>query len=258
MTIQNILRDAGRFALVQRSLRMMDGVEYRRIRTSEELGDIIALRHKAYRARNVYVDPHRPMTDEQDLDPAFYTFGVFLDERLVSTLRVHIVTSSNRECNSGHYFAATLNPLLDQGMTFMDPTRFAIDPERSAELQGLPFITLRLGFIAAKHFRTDYCLSMIKEQHEGFYRSVFRSTQLTPYARFDAVHSRYALFSSPKSMEEPICARFPIFRSTATERSMLFDEPKTGQPRVLSVRPTARIAIRQHEMQVHPARAAAE
>jgi hypothetical protein len=258
MTIQSILKEAGRSALVQRAMRMLDDVEYRRIRTTEELADVIELRRKAYRARNVYVDPDQPMTDEQDLDPAFYTFAVFLEEQLVSTLRVHIVTISNRECNSRHYFAPTLDPLLDQGLTFMDPTRFAIDPDRSAELQGLPFVTLRLGFIAAKHFCTDFCLSMIKEQHEGFYRSVFRSTQLTPYMQFNAVHARYALFSSPKSMEEPICTRFPIFRSTATERSMLFDEPAAGRPRVLSVRPTARLAIRQLETEAHLHRAAAE
>jgi hypothetical protein len=245
MNTQNMLREAAHLALVERVMRVMDHVEYRRVRTVEDLEAVVALRQRAYRAHNVYVRDDQPMTDAQDLDPRFFTFAVYLHEELLATLRVHIVTAANPECNSLHYFPDVLMPLVGQGLTFMDPTRFAIDPDLGTDVPGLPLITLRLGFLAAKHFETDYCLSMIKEQHQKFYRKVFRSTQLTPFLAFEAVHARYALFSSPKTMEDVICQAFPLFRSTPTERKLLFAEPAKGAPAVLSVQPSARLATRQ-------------
>lgn len=248
MNSQNILMHTAHLALVERAMNVLDGLEYRRVRSIEDLEPVIALRTKAYRAHNVYVDHGQPMTDGFDLDPRFFTFGVYWEERLVASLRIHIVTSETPACNSRDYFPEVLDPLIDQGLTFMDPTRFAIDPDVSFDAQAMPLVTLRLGFLAAKHFGTDFCLSMIKEKHKLFYRKVFRSTQMTPFQTFAAVHSQYALFSSPRSMEDVICQKFPIFRSTQTERNMLFGRTLPGQPPVLSVRPTARLAMRQRAL----------
>ncbi len=242
MNSYNILEKTAHSGLIERLLRTLDDIEYRRVATGEELEAVIRLRERAYRSHNVYVRTDQPMTDPQDLDPRFFTFGVYWREQLLSTLRLHIVTSDNPVCNSRDYYPDVLNPLIDQGLSFMDPTRFAIEPGADQDVPGLPLITLRLGFVAAKHFEADYCLSMIKETHTAFYRKVFRSTQMTPFLSFGAVHARYALFSSPKSMEDPICMRYPIFRSLRKERELLFDVPRHGQPRVLNVKPTARLA----------------
>lgn len=247
MNTLNILKRAAHSGFIERSMRTMESIEYRRITTIEDLEPIIDLRHKAYKAHNVYVRDDQPMTDDQDLDPRYYTFGVFWHEQLLATLRVHIVTSANPVCNSRDYYPDFLDPLIAQGVSFMDPTRFAIDPDAGQELQTLPLITLRLGFVAAKHFQTDYCLSMIKEQHMGFYRKIFRSTQVTPFLAFKAVHAKYALFSSSKSMEDAICQSYPIFRSTKTERNLLFQPHLAGMPKVLSVKPSASYALRQYE-----------
>lgn len=245
----NFLRNAAHRGFINRSMRMMENIEYRRITNLEDLEPVIALREKAYRAHKIYVRSDQPMTDEQDLDPRFFTFGVFWQEELLSTLRVHIVTQENPVCNSRDYYPNFLDPLIAQGVTFMDPTRFAIDPDLGKELQTLPLITLRLGFLAAKHFDTDFCLSMIKERHVNFYRKVFKSSQVTPFLPFEAVHSHYALFSSSKSLENAICEDYPIFRSTQTERNLLFQAHEIGNPRVLSVKPSAEFAQAQFEKQ---------
>lgn len=239
----SILQKTARSGLAERLMRSMYDIEYRRVLTVEDLEPVISLRQKAYTAHNVYVRTDQPMTDEMDLDPRYYTFAVYWREQLLATLRIHIVNSDNPVCNSRDYYPDFLDPLISQGLTFMDPTRFAIDPDLGQDLQALPLFTLRLGFVAAKHFGADYCLSMIKEQHMPFYRKVFKSTQMTPFLPFDAVHARYALFSSPKSMEESICQDYPIFRSTETERNLLFRAPPKGLPRFLSVRPSANLAI---------------
>jgi hypothetical protein len=240
----NILQKTARNGFAERLMRSLDDIEYRRVLTTEDLEPVIKLRQKAYRAHNVYVRAHQPMTDDQDLDPRYFTFAVYWQEQLVSTLRIHIVNSDNPVCNSRDYYPDFLDPLISQGLSFMDPTRFAIDPDSGKYLKSLPLFTLRLGFLAAKHFDTDYCLSMIKEQHMAFYREVFKSTQMTPFLPFDAVHARYALFSSPKSMEESICQNYPIFRSTETERNLLFRALPKGIPQVLNVRPSASLTLK--------------
>ena len=174
----NILQRTAHNGFNERLMRALDDIEYRRISTLEDLEPVVRLRERAYRAHNVYVQRDQPMTDEQDLDPRYFTFAVFWREQLLSTLRVHIVTNDNPVCNSLDYFPDFINPLLSQGLTFMDPTRFAIDPDLGHDIPSLPLVTLRLGFVAAKHFNTDYCLSMIKQQHMAFYRKIFRSTQM--------------------------------------------------------------------------------
>jgi hypothetical protein len=247
MDTQELLKTAGQSAFVHHALHTLDSTEYRRVVHAEDLDDVLALRRAAYLRHEVYARDDQPMTDRFDLDPRCFTFGVHVNGVLAASIRIHIVNSSNCDSNSVQFFGDALKPLIDQGLSFMDPTRFACSKAISQEHPGLPLATLRLGFMAAKHFGADFCLSMIREEHELFYRRVFRSTQIAPYAHFPVFKPRYALFSSPKSMEEPICQRFPIFRSTRTERALLFDEAKPGQPRVLGVRPTARIAMRQHE-----------
>jgi hypothetical protein len=243
MSTFNIFFSAARSGLNERLMSSMDGIEYRRIITAEDLEPIIDLRRKAYKAHNVYISSDHPMTDDQDLDPRYFTFAVYRSDRLLSTLRIHIVSRENPTCNSRYYYPDFLDPLISQGLTFMDPTRFAVDPDIGQDMPSLPLITLRLGFLAAKYFETDYCLSMIKEQHMAFYRRVFKSTQMTPFKSFEAVHSRYALFSSPRAMENTICSAYPMFLSTETERRLLFQGWKKGDPAVLSVRPSASVAL---------------
>ncbi len=243
MNVRNLIDRVATGSYLAKIYEHMDYIDYRRITLSEDLIQISDLRQKSYASANIYSDNNQKMLDSFDFDPDTYVFGVYYREIIVSTVRIHILNSVIRNSNSIKYFPNILNPLLDQGMSFMDPTRFAIDPQVDAEIPGLPLITLRLGFMAAKHFNCDYCISMIKEGHAAFYRRFFQSSQIAPYTQFPAFTAKYALFSSPKSMEETICNRYPIFRSLAKEREMLFDKPKPGYPANLSVKPTARIAI---------------
>ena len=246
MNVQNLIYKVASGGYSEKIFEFMDDFDYRRVRSSEDLNEISNLRRRSYLSAHIYSDENRAMTDALDRDPDVFVFGAYHRNRLVSTVRIHIVNDANRGGNSRAFFSNILDPLLDQGLSFMDPTRFAIDPSIEDEIPGLPLITLRLGFLAAKHFNCDYCLSMIKEGHGAFYRRTFQSSQIAPYSQFSAFTSKYALFSSPRSMEDVICARYPIFRSLAKEREMLFDAPKFGWPANLSVKPTARIATQIH------------
>ena len=69
-----------------------------------------------------------------------------------------------------------MNPLLDAGRTFIDPVRFAADPEIMREYPMLPYLTLRIVTMATDYFQTDYCLSVFKPNHRAFYKRIFNSS----------------------------------------------------------------------------------
>jgi hypothetical protein len=245
MNMQNLLISVALNTYSEKVLSIMDNIEYRRVTSAEDLEQIARIRRLAYEKAGSFSDPSRPVTDAFDLDPRNFVFGVWWDNRLVSSVRVHILQPDNLTSNAYRYFPDVMRPMLDQGLTFMDPTKFVIDPALEDDVPGLSPITLRLGFLAAKHFECDFCLSMIRPRHSAFYRRVFLATQITPAVQFADFSAPYALHSSPRSNEEPICQNYPFFRSLAQERRLLFDRPARGEPPVLGVKPTARYAIRQ-------------
>ncbi len=72
-------------------------------------------------------------------------------------------------------FGDVLHPRLDRGEVFVDPARFAADPEKGQRFPELPYLTVRLGYMACDHFNADTGLSMVRTDHQAFYRRVFLS-----------------------------------------------------------------------------------
>jgi hypothetical protein len=244
MNTQVLLTQSARQAAVDRVFSLLEDIEYRRVLTAEDLDAVARVRRAAYADAEVYANPDQPVVDDYDLDPRVYVFGVHWRERLVATMRIHILSQQNRKSNSLSYFPDVLEPLIDQGMTFMDPTRFAVDPRFEQAVPGLATVVLRLGLAAVRHFNCDFGLAMIKEGHGGFYRKVFNYTQMTPFQKFATFNPRYALYSTSRSHADDVCRNQPVLDGLALESRLLFASPKHGEPAVLSVRPTAKLALR--------------
>ncbi|QKV20344.1 N-acyl amino acid synthase FeeM domain-containing protein [Oricola thermophila] len=217
----------------------MDRIEYRRIVSPEDFEDISQLRSLAFDAHAIYSRKlNGNATDDSDFWPGVQVFGMYYDRELVSTIRIAHVTPKNRDCQAVRLFPEVLDPLLDQGQTFIDPSRFAVNDEISRDVPGLALLTLRLAFMATKYFGVDACLGLVTEDHVPFYRRVFRSTVIAGPKKCEGFAVPLVLFASPLR-EEEICARYPLFRSTAKEREMLFDTPASGMP-PLTILPTAK------------------
>ena len=118
------------------------------------------------------------MRDEFDELPNAFCYGIYIDGRLVSSLRLHHVTREHKVSPSYSVFPDVLDPLLEAGHTFIDPGRFTADLEASLAYPALPFLTLRIAVMAVWHFRVKYCLSTVRPEHVAFYRRVFNSTKL--------------------------------------------------------------------------------
>ena len=72
-------------------------------------------------------------------------------------------------------FGDVLHPRLDQGEVFIDPLRLAADPEKARRFPELPYLTVRLGYMACEHFNADTGLALVRAEHQAFYRRVFLS-----------------------------------------------------------------------------------
>lgn len=119
--------DSGSFS--EKLMLLLDRVEFRRVEGGEDMEDIARLRFKAYKAVNLMELTGSTLIDRLDDDSHAYVFGIYLDERLVSTVRVHHVTPDHRVSTSGLIFGEEIDVFLDAGMVLIDPGRLAVDPE---------------------------------------------------------------------------------------------------------------------------------
>src|SRR3569833_3060783 len=154
---------------------LMDRVEYRRV-AGDQMDPVYRLRYEAYRREEfVPTNAQQIVRDEFDDLPNVYCYGVYIDDRLVSSVRFHHLTPKYRNSLSYSIFTDVLDPLLDQGKTILDPGRFTADYEASLSFPALPFLTLRIATMAVQHFSADYVLNAVRPEHGAFYRRVFRS-----------------------------------------------------------------------------------
>lgn len=243
-----IVRDARRVvenhgsSFARNVMALMERTEYRRCEKGEDLEDIYRLRYKAYRAIDM-VQPNASRTVVDDLDDLAncYRFGIYVDGRLISTIRIHHLTAALPQSAAMRAFPDIMMPRLDAGDTFIDPSRFAVDPEWSRVYPQIPYITLRLAGMACIWFAAPFCLSTTREEHAGFYRRIYRSEQIGPPRDYPGLNYKYVLSQADvEAIRERSFARFPFFRSTPMEQRLLFSKPGPGELAPLTILPTAK------------------
>jgi hypothetical protein len=174
----------------------------------------------------------RRIIDCYDDAPNAWIFGIYLDGELCSSLRLHVLTSEKRMSYSTELFGDVLHNRLDRGEVFIDPARFAADPEKARQFPELPYVALRLAYLACDHFNADTGLAMVRTDHQEFYRRVFLHETITEPRAFPGWHSKKVVLmaSDFRTLRERVLARFPIMRSSAAERQMLFQRGDDRSP----------------------------
>lgn len=158
---------------------LLERVEYRRCEKGEDLEAIYRLRYKAYRNHGtVPQSAERVTTDLFDDTPNCYRFGVWIDNELVSTVRLHHLTHEQPYSSVMDIFGDIISPRLERGETFINPTMFAADPYFATIYRALPYVTLRLAVVANSHFDTTSCICVIRDDHTAFYKRVFGAVQV--------------------------------------------------------------------------------
>ena len=222
-------------------LQFLDRVEYRRIIYAEDLEEIGRLRYRSYRTRNVMHEAEVPsIVDDIDHDSHAFVFGVHVDGQLVSTLRIHHITPDHRRGTSYALFPDVLDPLLNSGMHFVDPTRFAADPELLSEYPAIPYITLRIAAMASEFFAADQCLASVKPEHMAFYKRIFGTSVMADAREHEGYGIKVGLGAAPiRNIRDAVAVRFPFFKSQPHERRAMFADMRNSSV-PLTILPTAK------------------
>jgi hypothetical protein len=229
-------------AFARNVLSLLERVQYRRCDKGEDLEAIFRLRYRAYRAHGFVPEtPGQQTSDTFDDTPNAFCFGVFFEDELISTVRVHYLSQHYSDGPVMKSFGDVLLPRLERGETFINPTMLAADPDCTSIVRAIPYLTLRLAVIANAFFDTTSCVCVIREEHTAFYHRIFGATQV-------GEPRPYPPFTVPVMLYESRCdlnmastvARFPFFRSTPLEQRMLFGTPREGELAPLTILPTAK------------------
>jgi hypothetical protein len=217
-----------RASLFVRGGALFDRVDYRRIETPEEKDQLYLMRYRAYRHGEL-IPPSESerYSDRYDDAPDALTFGIYVDGELCSSIRLHVLTSERRVSYTTELFGDVLHPRLDKGEVFIDPARFVADPEKAQRFPELPYLTVRLVFLACEYFNADTGLAVVRATHQAFYRRVFLNETIAEPRPFPNALARVALMASDfRAVRERVLDRFPIMRSSAFERRMLFQRDR--------------------------------
>ncbi|MEZ5810243.1 MAG: hypothetical protein R3D45_02420 [Rhizobiaceae bacterium] len=223
-------------------LKFLDRVEYRRCDRGEDFEAICRLRYKAYESSGL-LPPGGPkkISDDLDFKPNCHNFSIHVDGMLVSTLRIHHLTGERPWGPSMAVYEDVVAPRLAAGEHFIDPSRFASDPDWSTQMPEIPYITLRLAGMACMYFDAPFCLSTIRPEHSAFYRRVYGSRQIGELRNYPRFTRKVGLYQADvEAIRERSFVRYPFFKSTAVEQRLLFDRPSAGADAPLTVLPTAR------------------
>jgi hypothetical protein len=217
--------------VVQRNADPLEHVDYRRIESPEEKDEIYRLRYRAYlREGAILPSETERVTDIYDDLPNSFIFGVYLHGELYSSIRVAVLTSQWRRSTSGDMFPDLLRSELDRGRIIVDPTRFVADPDKARKFPELPYITVRLGYVACAYFNAHLGLANVRPEHRAFYRKVFLQEPWgEPRICPGLIKPVGLMVAKYPEIRERVFRRFPFMRSSAFERRMLFERAEGPQ-----------------------------
>jgi hypothetical protein len=216
----------------ERVASLLEVVDYRLALDDEDKDAIYRLRYEAY-LREGAIGPSfsRRFQDKFDETDNCWTYGFYIEGRLVSSIRIHVATSAYPDMPSGATFPEILLPELDAGRAIIDPTRFVIDWLASRTYPELRYIVVRLPYIACEFFQADLLLASVRTEHQAFYKRVFGHQIVAPARPYPTLAKPISLMTLDYiANKERVQQRYPFFRSTFFERRMLFDVAAMSRP----------------------------
>jgi N-acyl amino acid synthase FeeM len=227
--------------LLTRGAQLLDRTDYRLAETEADKEAIYRLRYRAYLHEGA-IEPRidRRLTDRFDNLPNSWIFGVYFDGQLASSIRISLATSDNPETPAVDAFRDLLEPQLARGKVIVDPNRFVADPLRKDKFAELPYMTVRLGYVACAYFNADIGTATVRQEHQAFYRRVFLQEALCAPRPYPTLTKPLCLMAADYlSVRERIFERYPCFRSSYFERRKLFERSplERDRPELPLIRP---------------------
>ena len=210
--------------LSERIQQLLPRVSYKLAVTREDRDQIFRLRHDAYLLEGAITPQAGGLfSDEADVAKNTLVFGVHIDGALMSSIRLSVGSVSIPCIPSGQVFPEILEPEIESGKTIIDPTRFVVERASSRLFPELPYITLRLAWIAMEHFEADILLAAVRPEHASFYQRFWGTRQITPPRLYSPLTKPVCLtISDYAAVRDAILARYPFLHSTRPERDDVF------------------------------------
>ena len=207
-----------------RGVEVLERVDYRLAVTPEEKNEIYRLRYRAYLNEGaIEPNPTKMTTDRFDEMPNSWVFGVYYDSVLCSSIRITVASPEYPDTPSMDVFGDLLYPEVAKGKVIVDPTRFVAEPFPNRRLPDLPYMTVRLAYVACNYFNADLGLATVRTEHQAFYRRVFMHESMSAARTYPGLLKPICLMAVDfPAMREKVFARYPFLRSSHFERRMLF------------------------------------
>jgi hypothetical protein len=207
--------------------------------TYVERDAIFKLRYQSYfRAGLVSQNSFGRHIEPADHADNAYLMGLYIDRRLVSSLRLQIGSAATPNFSSLKFFPHALEPILRCDKTIIDMSCVATDGELAQRYVWLPYMILRSWIMAAEHFRADYIAAAVRPQHQLFYQRVL-GCELHSELRLPPHHLTGVglMILDFASSAKRLYGNLPFLCSTPTEREQLF-EGETPPPKVTGLHPS--------------------
>jgi hypothetical protein len=205
--------------------RFSKRVAARVARSYPERDAIFKLRYQSYlRAGLVSQNSFLRHIEPADHATNASLMGLYVDRRLISSLRLQISNASSPYFSSLELFPHVLEPLMGSDKTIIDMSRVVTEGELARRYAWMPYLILRSWMMAAEHFRADYISAAMRPQHLLFYRRLLDSELHSEIRRAPDDPTTLGLVtvcfaSSAKRLYENL----PFLRSTPFERQQLFE-----------------------------------
>lgn len=207
-----------------RVANLLTRVEYRRASTDDELEAIFRLRYDAnLRERAIDPNPTCRLADRFDEVPNVHNFGIFIDGRLTSALRLHVLSKEAPYSPALDAFPDLLRDKVDAGLTIIDGNRFVADYPRARSFPQLPYITLRVGMLAAAYYGAHLITASVRSEHYPFYRREYMAAKLCEPRPYPTLVKPLSLIVIDYATNSgAIISRHPFYASTDGEREVMF------------------------------------
>jgi N-acyl-L-homoserine lactone synthetase len=212
-------------SLVDRVEHLLQRVDYRRAESPEERAAIFRLRYQAYlREGAIGPNPSGQFSDVVDDRDNVWLFGVHIDGKLAGSIRLSITIPGSIHIPALDVFSDVLLGDILSGQRMVDPTRFVADRDVSRRHPELPYVTLRLPWLALEYFQADCMLATVRAEHQAFYKRMWGHRAMCEPRPYPNLQKPISLMTLDYGeARERVHRRYPFFRSNYFERRMLFE-----------------------------------
>jgi hypothetical protein len=216
-------------SLSDRIAQLLPRVDYRRADSPDEREAIFRLRYQAYlREGEIGPVPSKLFSDHVDDEPNTFNFGVYIDGVLAGAIRLSVTMPGGALLPAIEVFEDVLSPEIRAGKTFVDPSKFVADYASSKQYPELPYIILRVAWVAMAYFKADLMLGAIRVEHQPFYKRVWRCQLICPPRPYPGLCTPVCLVTVDyDAVQDEVHRRYPFFQSNLLEQKKLFERGRS-------------------------------